>query len=95
MNPKLGEGPRLSSTERWVMRRSSTRWGTATVEKRRSRTRWGTETVQKRRSRARWGTETVQKEPDGASALCGHEAVENPVGYCDRRKEAVEGPLGY
>ena len=38
---------------------------------------------------------TVQKEPDGASALCGHEAVENPVGYCDRRKEAVEGPLGY
>ena len=25
----------------------------------------------------------------------GHEAVENPVGYCDRRTEAVEGPLGY
>ena len=61
MNPKLGEGPRFNSTERWVMRRSSTRWGTATVEKRRSRARWGTETVQKRRSRARWGTETVQK----------------------------------
>ena len=25
MNPKLGEGPRFNSTERWVMRRSSTR----------------------------------------------------------------------
>ena len=47
MNPKWGEGPRFNSTERWVMRRSRTRRGTATVEKRRSRARWGTETVQK------------------------------------------------
>ena len=46
MNPKMGEGPRFNSTERWVMRRSRTHWGSATVEKRRSRTRWGTETVQ-------------------------------------------------
>ena len=38
-----------------------------------------------RRSRTRWGTATVEKRPGWASALSG-QAVEDPVGYCGRRK---------
>jgi hypothetical protein len=59
MNPKLGEGSRLVG----VMRRSSTRWGTATVEKRRSSTRWGTATVEK---------SPLGRRPCVVKTLCGH-----------------------
>ena len=59
MNPKMGEGPRFNSTERWVMRRSSTR-GVLRPPKRGGR---GPVGVLRPSKRARWGVGPVRSGP--------------------------------